>query len=62
MVRSAAAPESYEGFQTDEEDWFAEPETRRSSIPPFSTRRDVAVRDSQPPPSIGDAFADRWFR
>jgi hypothetical protein len=58
MDRPAAAQESFERFDADEEEWFAEPETRRSSIPPPLASR----RESTPPAPIGDDVADHWFR
>jgi hypothetical protein len=54
MDRSVKAQESPDHFDAEEEEWFAEPETRRSSIPP--------KRESTPPPPIGDWIADHWFR
>ena len=41
-------------FLTDEERWFAERERDK--------KRPTRSSPTMPPPPIGDALADRWFR
>lgn len=41
-------------FPSDEERWFTERERER--------KRPLRTSPTTPPPPIGDAVADRWFR
>ena len=41
-------------FQTDEEQWFSDYNRER--------KRPLRTSPTTPPPPIGDALADSWFR
>jgi hypothetical protein len=56
VVMSPIAPQQPQSptFESDEEKWFSESGQQR--------KRPLKTSPTTPPPPLGDALADRWFR